>query len=104
MSIIYREEVLPAARRTLSAVNLRALAILPQKLWEILVDVLAHNVQLLGRFLRALAESNIRVGLGCDTPDYSECFLTLTGESVEGIQLVARAARTTSRFLEHLKD
>lgn len=105
MSVIYREEVLPAARRTLATINLRALAVLPRKLMALLLDVLARNVRLLGRFLRALAELNLRVGLGCDTPDYSECLWVMTTEeSVDGIQLVARAARTTSRFLEHLED
>lgn len=104
MSIIYREEVLPVARRALSAVNLRALAILPRKLWAILVDVLAHNIRLLGPFLHALAELNLHVGLGCDTPDYSECLWMMTEESANNVQLVARATQTTSRFLEHLGD
>ena len=104
MSIIYREEVLPAARRMLSAINLHALAVLPRKLIAIFVDTLAHNLRRLGRFLQTLVELNLRVGLGCDTPDYSECLWMLTEESVDGIQLIARAARTTSRFLEHLED
>lgn len=104
LSIIYREEVLPVARRVLSAVNLRALAILPRKILAILMNILARNIRLLGRFLHALAELNLHVGLGCDTPDYSECLWMMTEESADNVQLATRATRTTSRFLEHLRD
>ncbi|KAH9837378.1 uncharacterized protein C8Q71DRAFT_857679 [Rhodofomes roseus] len=102
MSVIYREEVLPLARRMLSVVDLRVLAVLPRKLWAVLVNILSYNVQLLVHFLNALAELNLRVGY--DVPSVSEYLWMMTEESMDDTRLLERATRTTSRFLEHLSN
>ncbi|KZT73249.1 hypothetical protein DAEQUDRAFT_808373 [Daedalea quercina L-15889] len=102
VSLIYHEEVLPFARRTMAAVDLRVLAVLPRKLWATIVAVLSYNSRLLLRLLDSLVRHDLRAGH--DLPSVSDYLWMITEDSVDEAQFVARLARTTSRFLEHLED
>ncbi|KZT73259.1 hypothetical protein DAEQUDRAFT_762191 [Daedalea quercina L-15889] len=100
VSLIYREEVLPLARRTMTALGLRVLAMLPWKLWAI-VAILPYSSRLSLRLTGALERFNLRAGH--DMPSVSDYLWMITEDSIDEAQFVARAARTTSRFVEHLE-
>ncbi|KAH9929790.1 uncharacterized protein B0H18DRAFT_996284 [Fomitopsis serialis] len=96
LSVIYREEVLPLARRLRFVVDLRTLAAIPRKLWAAITDILSYNLQLLRHILDTLAELNLRVE--CDVPSVSEYLWMVTEDSVDDTRLLERAAQSASRF------